>query len=124
MSTSAWGIDHGMVSKAWADFDVRKPDNRPKNSVGRDVTATLLPGVHGLAAGKKGRKWRSAGNEVVGAVGGNTAGFVGSMGVAGATKGKVRLPGGMVGSTYGGIVGNRRNVRQGYLKPLKKRDNP
>jgi hypothetical protein len=114
----------GLLGKAADPFDVAKADKKT-STTGRKVTAAVFPGYHGAIAGKKGKRLRSLGNEAVGATAGGLAGQVGGA-LAGAalTRGEGRAVaakvGGAVGggalSAYGGIKGNNRNQRKGYLK--------
>ena len=61
---SAFGIDHGTLSKRNAQYRERK-----KATGGRYVAGALAPGVHGLIAGRPGHRLQAASNEVAGGVG-------------------------------------------------------
>ena len=118
MSTSAFGIDHGVVSKL--DYGEGK-----KPSGGRKVLASApyTSVVHPFVAGKKGKKARSAGNQIgmgaAGGLGGSLAGqavgAIASRGNRGATMG-AGIVGGAGGGIYGSQRGLARNTRKGYLK--------
>jgi len=105
---SAFGVEHGYISKA----------EEKKASTGRHVAAQLVPGIHGLAAGKPGKAWRAAGHEVGGNVGGALVG--------GAVGGLTRNPaaaslGGLAGSTVGTSMGVKSAQRKGYYRSEKKK---
>lgn len=109
MSLSAFGIDHGEISKA------TDPNTGKKPSAGRRVLASAYPVFHGAAAGKKGKKLRAVGNEYGGSLAGGTAG-----GLAGAALTRGRALGVYGGAIGGGITGSQlglnRNQKKGYLK--------
>jgi hypothetical protein len=106
MSVNAFGIDHGVVSKA-------DEKNKPM-SAGRTVSTALFAPIHGAVAGKKGKKGRAVGNEIGGALAGNIAGTA-----AGALMRSPELARGLgsAGSLGGAVAGGARNQRKGYLKP-------
>ncbi len=117
MSISAFGVDHGVVSKASGPAD---PKTGKQASTGRRVLASSPFGVslaHPLVAGKKGKKGRAFGNQV----GGSILGGVGGAAVGAAlTRGRSAsaIRGGTLGGTIGGQqMGLNRNQRKGYLKP-------
>ncbi len=122
MAKSAFGVEHGdSISKA-------APTKQKKASAGRQALGTVLPGYHGLAAGKKGHKLRAAGNELGGRIGGALVGQAAAAplvagGLAHATRpaGMAALAGGTgisVASTlYGGVKGTQRAQRMGHYKP-------
>jgi len=122
MAKSAFGVEHGdSISKA-------APAKQKKASTGRLALGTVLPGYHGLAAGKKGHKLRAAGNEIGGRIVGSAAGGIAAAplttaGMAHATKpaGIAALAGGAAisagSSIYGGVKGTQRAQRMGHYKP-------
>jgi hypothetical protein len=96
-------IYHGGKS---ADFG--KADKQPKASGGRMASGTLFPGIHGAVAGRKGRKWHAAGNELGGRAVGITPGLAASAiaarhgSIQGLTAGNaLTTGGGFAGSAYG-----------------------
>jgi hypothetical protein len=113
MSVSAFGVDHGSeIAKAAVD-----PKTGKKPSAGRRVLASApyTNAVHPFVAGKKGKKLRSAGNQIGGiAVGGLAGGLAGSALARGNPVGGA--VGSLGGSIAGGQVGLNRNQRKGYLK--------
>jgi hypothetical protein len=86
-----------------------------ESTTGRKATAALAPGIHGIAAAKKGKRARAAGNEYGGAVLGSLGGSVAGGVLSGGRAGGAAL-GSAVGSVGGAIAGNNRNQRKGYLK--------
>lgn len=110
MSTSAFGIDHGLISKA------TDPNTGKKPSGGRRALAAYNPGLHSIVAGKKGKKLRSYGNEAGGSALGALAG--GGAGLLASRKNPIPLAVGAVGGSIAGSqAGLNRNQRKGYLKP-------
>lgn len=108
MAHSAFGVDHGEVSKA----------EEKKASAGRHAAAQFFPGAHGLAAGKPGKALRAAGHELGGNLGGTLVG--------GAVGGLTRNPaaaglGGIAGSTVGTSMGVSSAQRKGYYRAQKKK---
>ena len=113
MSVSAFGVDHGGISKA-----ERKSSGNP--SVGRMAAAGLFAPVHAAVVGRKGKKLRAVGNQAGGAALGALPGaaLMGA-GVAARKPGMAmggRLLGG-TGAIAGGVAGTRRANRKGYFKP-------
>lgn len=122
MSTSAFGIEHGDVSKA----------DQPKASGGRQAAGYFFAGTHGAVAGKKGKKLKAVGSEVGhtmagsygGAAGGAAAGA--ALGAAvghGRPSAKVgAIVGYTAGGIGGGIAGARRGVNSNQAKGRYKRE--
>lgn len=99
MTVSAFGVDHGYeISKS-------KKNPQPPASVGRVVTGTMFPGIHGAIAGKKGSKLKAAGTEF----GLGTAGMV-----AGALTHNARVA--ELGSYAGSAGGTAISQRKGWYK--------
>ena len=110
MYISPFGVVHETVSKA----------DQPEASTGRKVAGSMLRGPHGLVAGKKGKKWRAAGNEFGYGLAGALPGSI-AFGVGAATKkpglmraGKYASYGGGIG---GGLHGTKKAQAKGYYKP-------
>lgn len=103
------GIGAGVAGAGGVGYGVAKHADGPTK--GRQAAGGLLPGAHGLAAGKKGRKLRAAGNEVGGVSVGTVAGSV----VNGAARGRLlyAIP---AGAAAGGVMGTRRAHRMGHYK--------
>lgn len=106
MAKSAFGIDHGEISKA-----ARKTTTPP--STGRIVAAGLLAPFHGAVAGKKGYKLRSFGNELGGAAAGNVAGALAGAALKKPNVGRALGSAGSIGGAVGGMY---RAQHRGYLK--------
>lgn len=96
---SFWGVDHGLISKA-----------SNQRSGERAVIATLVPGIHGAVAGKKGKKIKAAATGLGGSVAGGFAGSVLTRGNATASS---------IGSLAGGYGAYRVNAKKGRYKPVK-----
>jgi hypothetical protein len=113
MSVSAFGVDHGGISKA-----DKKSSGNP--SVGRMAAGGLLYPFHAAAAGRKGKKLRAVGNQVGGAALGALPGAA-LMGAGVATKKPGMVFGGHylggAGGVAGAVAGTRRANRKGYFKP-------
>jgi hypothetical protein len=86
---SAFGVEHGYPV-------VKRNTNKDTASWERMATGAVFPGTHGVIAGRKGKKLRAAGHELVGA-------GVGSM-----------LPG--PGTIAGGVIGTNMAHQKGYYK--------
>jgi hypothetical protein len=116
MSISAFGIEHGGISKA--ELNV-KPNAKPNG--GRMATGTYFGWMHSAAAGRKGAKLKavgsSAGHGVVGDLAGTSVGR--TLGGIGGAKG--RAIGGALGAGAGMLGGQARavvtNSRKGRYKP-------
>jgi len=113
MSVSAFGVDHGGISKA-----DKKSSGNP--SVGRMAAGGLFAPFHAAAAGRKGKKLRAVGNQAGGAVLGALPGTA-VMGAGLAAKKPGMAMGGQFlgsgGAVAGGVAGTRRANRKGYFKP-------
>lgn len=125
MTISAFGVEHEYeVNKAAKKKKPKKPESA---SFGRHATTYFFPGVHGLVAGKRGRKWRSAGSEVgyqaAGTVGGAVAGAAGGAAIGHLTHRSAM--GARIGANVGasaGAIGStvhvvNRNQARGRYKP-------
>lgn len=108
MSTSAFGVEHGGIAK-------RRGHDEP--SLGRRVTAQAAPmGLHGVIAGRRGRKLHAVANEEGGALLG-AAGGVGLAALHGhAPKSKVGMLAGGVGGVLGLDAGVHRAQHHGHYK--------
>ena len=89
VTKSAFGVAHDSLGK--------RNTNKDSASYERLATGALLPGYHGAFAGRKGRKLRAAGHEVVGGVAGSI------------------IPG--PGTLAGAAVGTNMAHKKGYYKP-------
>jgi len=116
MSVSAFGVDHGGISKA-----ERKSSGNP--SVARMAAGGLFSPYHAAVAGRKGKKLRAVGNQAGGAALGTLPGAA-LMGVGAATRKPGMAMGGQLlggaGGIAGGVAGTRRANRKGYFKPEEK----
>jgi hypothetical protein len=118
---SAFGIDHGEISKAKDKYD-----GHGAPTTGRRLAGHFGYGFHGAVAGKKGKKLRATGTEVAGAAGGAVGGNLGGR-LAGAVLSRghpvAASIGGSLGSLGGGIAGSQGAVnrlqRKGYYKKQK-----
>lgn len=112
MSVSAFGVDHGGISKA-----ENKSSGNP--SVGRMAAGGLLYPFHAAVTGRKGKKLRAVGNQAGGAALGTLPGAA-LMGAGLATKKPGMVFGGRylggAGGVAGAVAGTRRANRKGYLK--------
>jgi hypothetical protein len=106
MSISSFVNDDERISKA-------KSDNP---SAGRLATSYLFPGIHGVAAGKKGKRARAAGNEVGGALGGSVAGSMAGKLVARRNPVMGAVAGSYAGGIGGNAAGTTRAHRRGYYR--------
>jgi len=110
---------------------VRKSDDKINST--RLALGTVLPGMHGAVAGKKGKKLRAAGNEITGDVVGGAAGIGAAYGVGRALRsGKIKNPKtaaglaavggtlGLAGGVGGATVGTMRAHKKGYYKDIEK----
>lgn len=76
MPVNAFGISKGFLNDQ--DKEKIKRTITPKASVSRLATGTFAPGIHGAVAGKKGKKLKAVGHELVGATAGGVGGAVGT----------------------------------------------
>lgn len=117
---SAFGIDHGEISKA--DSDRYGKHGAP--TTGRRLAGHFFPGWHGAVAGKKGKKLRSTGTEVGGAVGGSivggAAGHALTRGGGGKVGAAVRSGVGLGTAIGGSQLAVNRLQRKGYYKKQPK----
>jgi hypothetical protein len=104
---SPFGVEHVDISKA---------ANTKKASPGRLATAGLFSPVHGVVAGKKGKKLRAGGNEFGGTLLGGIAG--GTVAVIARKPGAFH-PLSAAGGTGGAVMGAMRAQKKGYFKPEK-----
>lgn len=116
---SAFGIDHGEVSKA---NDKWGGHGAPTG--GRRAVAYLGGPIHSAVAGQKGKKLRATGNAYGGAVGGALSGGAAGAGFGLATRRPAGVQAGRALGTLGGAVtgstlGVNRNQRKGYYKPQR-----
>lgn len=103
-------------------LDIVSKAEQKEASTGRLITGTVFGPYHGLAAGKKGRKLRAAGNELGGSLVGGAAGSAaGSLPGLIARKPGLAIHGSVAGSTVGGYAGKwqgtKRAQRMGHYKP-------
>ena len=105
---SAFGIDHGDISKA-----------QQQPSTGRYITAHVAPGIHGAVAGKPGKKLRAAGSELGGSFVGGAAGVGGAI----ALRRSPLLAEGVAagGGIAGSMLGTQHAQKRGYYKPQQKK---
>lgn len=97
---SAFGVNHGEeISKDNRGF-LKDIKNEKHATTGRHLAGGAFPGYHAAFAGKKGKKLRAAGHEILGATIGST------------------VPG--PGTVLGGIAGTEIAARKGYYKKQKK----
>lgn len=111
---SAFGVEHGEISKAGSD-------NRHKYSTGRAVAATSLGGYHSAFAAKKGKKLRATGRSIAETVGGGAlGGITGTVAGLATKKPSVASAGNAIGGAAGSLAGSyhafRSNNRKGYYK--------
>jgi len=119
-SVSAFGVDHGGISKA----DDKYGGNKAPTG-GRRAAAYAFGPFHSAVAGKKGKKLRATGNQIGGSVGGAIGGQIGGAALGALTRKPAIMHGtAQAGGLAGGIGGSQlavnRNQRKGYYKPQKK----
>lgn len=110
MYVSPFGIEHADINKA--------DKKQPKASAGRLATAAAFSPIHGLVAGKKGRKLRAGGNELAGGFIGSAPGQI----MTRSSNPKVKAAGSLVttaGGIGGTIAGAQRAQRMGHFKTQK-----
>lgn len=121
-----FGISKGFLSNK--DKENIKRTVTPTASVSRLATGAFAPGIHGAVAGKKGKKLKAVGHELVGATAGVVGGAVGTeiahrKGYYKKDNGKIKVSksfaGGFVsafGVTHEGISKADIPTQEGYKK--------
>lgn len=116
---SAFGVDHGEISKAAGTTKSPDQPSKGRASFGRHATAQLVPTFHGAVAGRKGKKLKAAGTELgSGTAGGFAGGLIGA-GI-GAAVSRGNSTGAKVGSALGGMTGARTALGFGVNHANKK----